>query len=87
MAAKDTRDGEGHADEGWQINKEVVSKVCSGFGSILFETVVKSVQLSARVNGLQPWQLISVNVNCETLADVSMIVERLLKPECARICL
>ena len=29
------------------------------------------------------WQLIPVNVNCETSADISM-VERLLKPECAR---
>ena len=87
-----TRESEGHADEGWQINKEVVLKFCADFADILFETVVKSVWPSARVKGLQPkkqvgtWQLISVDVDCETSADVSMIVERLLKHECARIC-
>ena len=30
------------------------------------------------------WQLISVNVNRETSANVAMIVKRSLKPECAR---
>ena len=38
-----TREGEGHANEGWQIKSEVVSKVSTDFDNILFETVVKSV--------------------------------------------
>ena len=82
LAAKYTCEGEGHADEGWQINKGVVSRVCTDFHHTLFETVVKSERPSARVNGLHPkdqvgtLQLISVNVDCETSADVFMIVER-----------
>ena len=38
-----TREGEGHANERWQINKDVLSKVCTEFDDILFEKVVKSV--------------------------------------------
>ena len=41
LAAKYTREGEGHADEAGQINKEVVWKVCTDFDDILLETVVK----------------------------------------------
>ena len=33
------------------------------------------------------WQLNSVNVNRQTSADMSAIVESLLKPECAHTCL
>ena len=42
VAAEYTREGEGHADEGWCIDKEVVSKTCTVFDDVLFETVVKS---------------------------------------------
>ena len=31
LAAKYTREGEGHANEGWQIHQEVVSQVCADF--------------------------------------------------------
>ena len=41
LAAKYTRDGEGHANEGWQIKSEVMSKDCTDFADLLFETVVK----------------------------------------------
>ena len=70
-----------------------MSKVCADFDDIRFETVVKSVCPSTRVRGAQArghvgtWQLISVSVNCETSADVCMMVERLLKSECASTCL
>ena len=30
-AAKYTWEGEGHATEGWQIEKDVVSKICTDF--------------------------------------------------------
>ena len=43
LAATDTREKEGHANEGWQIDKDVVSKVCTDFDDILFETDVKFV--------------------------------------------
>ena len=36
LAAKHTRENEGHADEGWQINEEVVSNVCTDFDDVLF---------------------------------------------------
>ena len=42
LAAKYTREGKGHADEGWFIDKGVMSKRCTVFTDILFETVVKS---------------------------------------------
>ena len=41
LAAKYTREGEGHAKEGWHITSEVVSKVCTDLDDILFETVVR----------------------------------------------
>ena len=42
LAANFTREGEGHANEGWFIDKDVVSKICKDFNDVLFETVVKS---------------------------------------------
>ena len=42
FAAKFTRKGEGHANKGWVIDKHVVSKTCTEFNDVLFETVVKS---------------------------------------------
>ena len=46
-----TRGGEGHATEGWQIEKDVVSKICSDFHDF-FATVVKSSRPTTRVIGL-----------------------------------
>ena len=43
VAAKYTREAESHANEGWQIEKDVVSKICTDFDDILFATVVMSV--------------------------------------------
>ena len=37
LAAKDPREGQGHANEGWFIDKDVVSET-----DLLLETVVKS---------------------------------------------
>ena len=42
LAVKYTREGEGHANEVWQINPEVVTKVCTNFNAPLFETLLKS---------------------------------------------
>ena len=42
LAAEYTREGEGHADEGWFIQKHVVSKICTALNDVLFEMVVKS---------------------------------------------
>ena len=71
LAAKYTLEGGGHANEGWQIYQDVVSMVCTDFDDILFETVLKSVGPSTKVNRMVfqdqvvgAWQLISVNVNC-----------------------
>ena len=36
VAAKYRREGEGHSNECWQINKDVVSEVCTDFDDILF---------------------------------------------------
>ena len=41
IAAKNTREGEGHADEGWVIDMHVVSTV-TDFNDSLHETVAKS---------------------------------------------
>ena len=35
LADKCTREGKSHADEGWFIDKHVVSKICTGFNDIL----------------------------------------------------
>ena len=45
-------EGEGHAIEGWEINKEVVSKVCTGLDDILFVTVAKSVGTLSQSGGV-----------------------------------
>ena len=42
IAAKFALEGQGHADEGWFIGKNVVSKICTDFNDVLFRTVVKS---------------------------------------------
>ena len=42
VAATYTREGEGHAEEGWIITLQVVSAICTDFGDALFETMVKS---------------------------------------------
>ena len=54
LAATDTREKEGHANEGWQIDEDVVSKICTDFDDTLFETVVKSVCCSAEMNRVLP---------------------------------
>ena len=70
LAATYTR--EGHANEGWQIDKDVVSKICTDFDDILFETVVKSVCSSAEMNWVLPqrpgWCL-AAGFNCGKTAD------------------
>ena len=48
LAATYTREGEGHANEGWQIDKDMVSKICADFDDILFETVVEVCLLLSR---------------------------------------
>ena len=90
FAVKYTRESEGYANEWWQINPEIVKQVCANFDETLFESLLKAYCKPASMRGLLPkaqvgtWQLISVNVNRETSADVAMIVERSLQPECAR---
>ena len=42
LAAKHTGEGEGHANEGWFIDKYVVLRICTDFNDVFFETVVKS---------------------------------------------
>ena len=89
LAAKYTREGEGLADEGWFIDKDVVSKICKDFNDVLFETVVKSSRPTTRMIGRLPkdqacaWQLISVNINRQCSSVISVIVENLLTPVCA----
>ena len=51
LVAKYTREGEGLADEGWFIDKDVVSKTCTDFNNVLFETVVKSSRPTTRMIG------------------------------------
>ena len=41
LAANYTREGEGHTDDDWFIDNDVVSKMCADFHNVLFETVVK----------------------------------------------
>ena len=36
FGAKYAREGEGHASEGWQIEKDAVWKICTNFDDILF---------------------------------------------------
>ena len=90
LAVKYTHEGEGHANEGMQIEKDVVSKICTDFDDIHFETVVKSERPTATMNRVLPkdqagaWQLISVNDNRQSSADISVIVDKLLIHVCAR---
>ena len=42
VAAPNTREFEGRAEEGWIINFPVVSAICTDFNDALFETMVKS---------------------------------------------
>ena len=42
VAAKYTHEGDGHAEEGWAIDMNVVSTICTDFSHALFETMVKS---------------------------------------------
>ena len=37
LAAKCTRVGKGHANEGWQINPEMVTQVCTNFNEPLLQ--------------------------------------------------
>ena len=89
LAAKYTREGEGHADEGWFIDNDVVSKICTDFNNVLFETVGKSSRPTTRMIGPLPkdqscaWQLISLNINRRCSSAVSVNVENLLTPVCA----
>ena len=66
----------------------MVSEICTDFDDILFEAVVKSGLPTAIINRLlkvraRAWQLISVNINRQRSADISVIVEKLLKLGCA----
>ena len=45
VAAKYTREGEGHADEDRVINNPVMSAICTDFNDALFETMVKSADI------------------------------------------
>ena len=40
IAPKYTREGEGHAEEGWVIDVQVVSTICTDFNDALCETLV-----------------------------------------------
>ena len=42
VAAKYTREGEGHKEEGWVIDLPVVSAFCTDFSDTLFETMAES---------------------------------------------
>ena len=48
------REGEGPAEEGWIINVNVVSAICSDFSDALFQTMVKSSRQLNRLAGLTP---------------------------------
>ena len=41
LAAKYTREVEGHTDKGWFIEKNVLSIITTDFNDVLFETVVE----------------------------------------------
>ena len=93
LAANYTREGEGHANEGWQINKDVVSKVCTDFDDVLFWNSCE-VRMSLSQNeqdGVQRpgWSLAADFSECQLSNFCRHICDcgKLLKHACARICL
>ena len=54
LAAKYAREGKGHANEGWFVDKHSVPKFCTEFNDVLFETVVKSSRSTTRMGGAVP---------------------------------
>ena len=84
IAAKYTLEGEGLAGKGWDIMSEVFAGICTEFSKRLFEAVVGSGKRMGRVPRLFPdcqdatWQLISVNINRQTSADIEVMKEKLL---------
>ena len=75
LAAKYARDGEGHADESWFIDEDVVSKTCRDFNDNLFLDggEVKLTRLPEEQASV--WQLISVSINRQCSSAISVILE------------
>ena len=90
IAANYACDGERRTDEGSVIGMHVVSTTGKDFNDALFETMVKSSWHPNRIAGLSSkdqsgsLQMISVNINRQRSADISVIVEKLVRPARAR---